>query len=397
MIFVFIGGQSASGKTGVSQHLLNELIKSGISAQILNMDDYFKEYPENTIDIEKYRLETNFDRDDMLHLDLLTEHIMELNKGNPITKPLFDFPTNRRKGTQEILPSDVLIIEGIFGQYFHKNFLPPELALVSVNVTDSYLDIVKRRIKRDIEHRGRKPEDVIKQERQFVGPGFFKYTASSAAGADVYISNQHKDTQEEQDVVLKVAAHEIIIEVKKRIAEISSGNVQPRKRTPDVQEMVAKSHLLIGNYEPKHYSGVFGNYSGQYQYQSSPEELQKSILISDLKKYIHRVEKNKEPESKEINFKYNFWFYKNSRAANREANFYLAKQLLGNLTNHPELSIQQVFADIRVQRTELITSKKINKRPDFVERNMNSHELNTIIEKAETFTSFLSESARPGY
>lgn len=397
MIFVFIGGQSASGKTGVSQHLLNELITSGISAQILNMDDYFKECPEDTLDISKYRRETNFDRDDMLHLDLLTEHIMELNKGNPITKPLFDFPTNRRKGTQEIHPSDVLIIEGIFGQYFHKNFLPPELASVSVNVTDGYLDIVNRRIKRDIEHRGRKSEDVIKQERKFVGPGFLKYTASSTAGADVYISNQHKETQEEQDVVLKAAAHEIISEVQKRMVEASTGKVQPRKRTPNVQEMVGQSHLLVGNYEHKHYSGVFGSFSGEYQYQSSPEARQKSILISDLKRYIHRIDNNKDPESKTINFKYNFWFYKNSRANNREANFYLAQKLLQNLTDCPELSIQQIFADILVQRAELITSKGIDKRADFVDRDINSHELNAILDKAGTFTSAQSESARPSY
>lgn len=397
MIFVFIGGQSASGKTGVSQHLLNELIRSGTSAQILNMDDYFKECPKDTMDMSIYRRETNFDRDDMLHLDLLTEHIMELNKGNPITKPLFDFPTNRRQGTQEIHPSDVLIIEGIFGQYFHKNFLPPELASVSVNVTDGYLDIVNRRIKRDIEHRGRKPEDVIKQERKFVGPGFLKYTASSTPGADVYISNQHKDTQEEQDVVLKAAAHEIISEVQQRMLEAATGKVQARKHAPNVQEMVAQSHLQVGNYEQKHYSGVFGSFSGQCQYQSSPEALQRSILISDLKRYIHRVDKNKAPESKEINFKYNFWFYKNSRATNREANFYLAQKLLQNLTNCPELSIQQIFADILVQRRELITSKGIDKRADFVERGINSNELNAILDKAQTFTSVLSEPVRASF
>ena len=181
------------------------------------------------------------------------------------------------------------------------------------------------------------------------------------------------------------------------MVEASTGKVQPRKRTPNVQEMVGQSHLLVGNYEHKHYSGVFGSFSGEYQYQSSPEARQKSILISDLKRYIHRIDNNKDPESKTINFKYNFWFYKNSRANNREANFYLAQKLLQNLTDCPELSIQQIFADILVQRAELITSKGIDKRADFVDRDINSHELNAILDKAGTFTSAQSESARPSY
>ena len=41
MIFVFIGGGSASGKTGASQHLLKKLKDAGVSAQKLNMDDYY--------------------------------------------------------------------------------------------------------------------------------------------------------------------------------------------------------------------------------------------------------------------------------------------------------------------------------------------------------------------
>jgi uridine kinase len=273
MIFVFIGGASGSGKTGLSKHVLNQLIESGVSAQVLNMDDYYHERPLH-VNVEEFRKHTNFDTPDMLHLDLFRDHLAALSKGNSITKPLFVFATNRREGEEVIKPSEVIIVEGIFAQYFYKNFLPVDLAAFSVNVaTDNYLDIVERRIKRDIEHRGRARADCLKQEQEYVGPGFLKYTASSSTGSDLYVLNGHKDGEEEQHLALIAEATEIIAALEKLRRE-----AMPDKRpTPKVQEMVAKSHLVAGTlFNPRkfegHFSGVFGNYKGNYVREFSKEE-----------------------------------------------------------------------------------------------------------------------------
>lgn len=119
MFFVIIGGASGSGKTGLSHQLLTKLKEIGVDVQILNMDDYYHEIPDGA-NSEEFRENTNFDTPAMLYLDLLQEHIAELNKGKSIRKPLFDFKSNRRIGEETIHPSDVIVMEGIFAQYFYK-------------------------------------------------------------------------------------------------------------------------------------------------------------------------------------------------------------------------------------------------------------------------------------
>jgi uridine kinase len=274
MFFVFIGGQSASGKTGVSQHLEKKLTAEGMSTQILKMDDYFYECPAQLTDFEKWRAETNFDLPEMLNLNLFKKDILALYSGKSIVKQLFDFKTNTYKGTEEVHPSDVIIIEGIFGQYFYDQYLASDFPALSVNVaTEAYNSILNRRILRDTapapEGRGRKKEDVISQERKNVGPGFFKYTAKHAGHSDVYVSNLSKNTPEEQSNVLEQAAIEIKDQVKKKIANLTAQRVEFRIHPKSVREMVEESHVTFRKEHPNHpffdekndariYHGFFG-------------------------------------------------------------------------------------------------------------------------------------------
>lgn len=210
MIFVFIGGASASGKTSVSERLLVKLHELGISSQLLTMDDYIRVKPAE-VDIDYYRLHTNFDTPDIMNFDLLREHIRNLSKGKSIIKPKFSFVLCNHTGNEVIDKADVIIIEGIFAQYFAKTSqLSKEIDYLSVNVaTESYMDILARRIERNIIDRGQTPEAVVQQERKFVGPGFFAYTAQAASGSDVYIVNK-KVPKEGKLNVLNTAVDEIV-------------------------------------------------------------------------------------------------------------------------------------------------------------------------------------------
>lgn len=267
MIFVFIGGASGSGKTTLSSHLLTELIASGISAQKLNMDDYFQERPDGE-DPEEYRLTTNFDTPDMLHLELLAQHLIQLSEGKIITKPLFSFQSNRREGEEIINPSDVIIVEGIFGQYFYKRFIPAEFSAISVNVaTESYLDILKRRIDRDIAERGRIKDAVIQHEKKFVGAGFFKYTASSSVGSDIYIVNKY-EAPDQQHISLGEAIDEIIKEINSKMLSATKGRTLSIK----AHEMMAQSHLIAYKRPFEGYfSGLFGEFEGVYRQELSEQ------------------------------------------------------------------------------------------------------------------------------
>ncbi|HAT7071675.1 TPA: uridine kinase [Legionella pneumophila] len=209
MIFVFIGGASASGKTSVSERLLLKLRELGISSQLLTMDDYILVKPED-VAIDYYRLHTNFDTPDIMDFDLLREHILNLSKGKAINKPKFSFLSCNHIGHDMIDKADVVIIEGIFAQYFAKTQLPKEIDRLSVNVaTESYNDIVIRRIERNVKERGQTRDTVIQQERNFVGPGFFSYTATAASGSDVYIVNK-RASKADKLKVLDAAVDEII-------------------------------------------------------------------------------------------------------------------------------------------------------------------------------------------
>ncbi|MCW8400655.1 uridine kinase [Legionella sp. PATHC038] len=280
MIFVIIGGASGSGKTGLSHHLLNKLKKTGTSAQILNMDDYYKECPKD-VNLEDYRKNTNFDTPEMLHLDLLITHIGELHQGKSITKPIFDFKTNSRIDEEQVAPSDVIILEGIFAQYFYKKYWSSDVPVVTANIaTDNYSDIIERRINRDMNERGRIRCDSIKQERKYVGPGFLRFTASSSMGADVYVTNEHSDGVEGQNFILDTAADEIIAVIGQKIEEINVVATQTKKSAPNPQELIAKSHLIAGTlfhtrkFEG-HFSGVFGDFKGKFVREFSEEEAEK--------------------------------------------------------------------------------------------------------------------------
>ncbi|PWY55838.1 uridine kinase [Legionella qingyii] len=289
MIFIIIGGASGSGKTGLSLHLLEKLKLNGVSAQILNMDDYYRECPEE-VNLEEYRRDTNFDTPEMLHLDLLKEHIALLHNGKSVTKPIFDFKTNRRVDEEQVHPSDVIIIEGIFAQYFYKKYWSFKVTVVTANVaTDSYADIIERRISRDIEHRGRVRKDCLQQERKYVGPGFLKYTASSSMGADTYVTNDHRDGLDGQNVILDAAADEIIATINKKMEEQqldgkqeTGEDIGAKNTSPNVRELVAKSHLLAGTlFQTRkfegHFNGVFGDFKGTFVKEFTEKEEEEII------------------------------------------------------------------------------------------------------------------------
>lgn len=75
MICIIIGGASASGKTFLSEELLKAFRTNSISSQLINMDNYFHERPEN-IDSDLFRKITNFDTPSMLHLQQLSQDLM---------------------------------------------------------------------------------------------------------------------------------------------------------------------------------------------------------------------------------------------------------------------------------------------------------------------------------
>ena len=204
MKIIFIAGGSGAGKTSLALALVRALEKTDQTSQYLTMDDYFREIPDhyhetipaeyfvNNPDkkaIDHFRDNTNFDTIGHFEFSLLEEHLTLLNQGMKITKPIFNFPTNKRLTHETIPPPDYVVVEGLFALAFSK-MLPDTVEKLTVFVgTSSYQGLIGTRTKRDVKERDRAPEAVIKQERKYVGPAFFDTILKSKSGVDIDILN----------------------------------------------------------------------------------------------------------------------------------------------------------------------------------------------------------------
>ena len=122
----------------------------------------------------------------------------------------------------------------------------------------------------------------------------------------------------------------------------------------------------------------FKHHNDNQQYTS------KQSIIDALEKYINRIESHSK-NGNEINFSHRFWFFKQSRAINREANYLLAKKLHNDLLEGK--SISETFSETTEQRNNIIADNKLFTKPDYVNRGINSSELNNIIKKAKDIES----------
>jgi uridine kinase len=156
-----VAGASGSGKTTLAVELARAL-----GGQLFSIDIYYRDL--GYLPIEK-RAEQNFDDPAMIELPLLKSHIEALARGQAINRPIYDFASYTRvNGKQErVVPGAVVVVEGLFALYFPE--LRPFFHLsVYVDTPDDVC--FARRLKRDIEERGRDPESVRKQYDATVRP-----------------------------------------------------------------------------------------------------------------------------------------------------------------------------------------------------------------------------------
>ncbi|MCB9593742.1 MAG: uridine kinase [Sandaracinaceae bacterium] len=177
---VGVAGGTGSGKTTVSKRIVEALPPESVS--ILQHDNYYRDRLDLTYD---ERCQLNFDHPDSLETDLLIEHILALREGTAVDVPVYDFATHRRaEQTKRIEPKPVLIVEGIL--VFVERRMREQLDLKLF--VDTPADIrVFRRIRRDLEHRGRDFNSVREQYYKTVRPMHLQFVEPSKAYADLII------------------------------------------------------------------------------------------------------------------------------------------------------------------------------------------------------------------
>ena len=182
---IAIAGASASGKSlfasTVYQELVAELGTDGIA--ILAEDAYYRHQSHMTME---QRVLTNYDQPAAFEHDLLMQHLKQLKAGEAVEMPQYSHKTHTRLPESiKVAPARVVMVEGIL---LLTDAKLREQFDISVFM-DTPLDIcLLRRIKRDIEERGRTLQSVTEQYEQYVRPAFFDFIFPSKQYADLVVT-----------------------------------------------------------------------------------------------------------------------------------------------------------------------------------------------------------------
>lgn len=156
-LIIGIAGGTASGKSTVAQSIYKKYAQTK-SVIIIKQDDYYKDQSHLTME---ERVRTNYDHPLAFDNELLVRHLDMLRNGLPIEKPTYDFVNHTRSSvTEYIEPADVIILEGLF--VLESEFIRDRLDIKIFVDTEADIRFI-RRLKRDIEDRGRTLDGVITQ------------------------------------------------------------------------------------------------------------------------------------------------------------------------------------------------------------------------------------------
>jgi uridine kinase len=160
-LMLAVAGASGSGKTTLAIELARSL--GGIH---FSLDSYYRDLSHLPLE---QRAQVNFDDPAMIELPLLSAHLSALAQGRAIDRPVYDFAAYTRVAgvAETIQPGAVVVVEGLFTLYFAE--LRPLFQLgIYVDTPDDVC--FQRRLKRDVEERGRNAASVKQRYDATVRP-----------------------------------------------------------------------------------------------------------------------------------------------------------------------------------------------------------------------------------
>ncbi len=179
-VVIGIAGGSGSGKTTVLNHITREFGADPIA--VLDHDAYYRDLAH--LSPEK-RARFNFDHPDALETELMREHLDRLIEGEAVEKPVYDFTTHTREDeTETVEPRPVIIIEGLL--VLAESLLEEQMDIrIYVDAADDIR--LMRRIRRDMQERGRSIEGILRQYERTVRPMHLEFVEPSKREADIVI------------------------------------------------------------------------------------------------------------------------------------------------------------------------------------------------------------------
>ena len=198
-IIIGIAGGTASGKTTIARKVYEQSSKYG-TVSMIKIDDYYKILDH--LNMEE-RNKVNYDHPDAYDIDLLKSHLNDLKNGISIRKPIYDFVIHNRSKTEFsiIEPANVIILEGILTLAIEEIRNLCDIKLF-VDTPDDIRFI--RRLKRDIEERGRDVNSIVEQYLTTVRPMHISFVEKSKSFADLIIPEGGKNNIAIDFIVTKI-------------------------------------------------------------------------------------------------------------------------------------------------------------------------------------------------
>jgi uridine kinase len=175
-----IAGGTGSGKSTVAESIVAALPPG--TAAILEHDAYYRDQSGRSAE---ERASTNYDHPDALETELLVLHLRELRGGRPVEIPEYDFRRHlRRPETRRVEPMPIVVVEGIL--VLADPRLREQMDIKIFVDTDPDIRVF-RRIRRDMEQRGRSFAQIREQYYRTVRPMHLLYVEPCRRHADLIV------------------------------------------------------------------------------------------------------------------------------------------------------------------------------------------------------------------
>ena len=187
MLIIGIAGGTGSGKTTVVKQIIEELRNEEVD--VISQDSYYQDTTHLSFEERK---KINFDHPKSIDFDLLVSHLKELKAGKSIEEPIYSFTEHNRTGdTRTIHPRKVLIVEGIL-ILTHADMR--ELFDIKIYVHADSDERLIRRLKRDINERGRDLDEVLWRYQTTLKPMHQQFIEPTKEFADIIIPTNRYNT-----------------------------------------------------------------------------------------------------------------------------------------------------------------------------------------------------------
>ena len=199
-LIIGIAGGSGSGKTTLALRLKERFGEDEV--RLISHDSYYKRHDELPF---AERCTLNYDHPDAFDNDLLIQHLKELKAGRSIQCPVYSFVDhNRTDQTVEIVPTKVIIVEGIL--IFQNPTLRDMFDIKIFVETDADVRILRRAL-RDVEERGRTLQSVVTQYLTTVKPMHEQYVEPSRKFADIIVLEGGRNLVALEMIMQRIRAH----------------------------------------------------------------------------------------------------------------------------------------------------------------------------------------------